>query len=369
MTDESTNPDQQPTGEEQAVDAVWIRSAALAGILFLMVMYTMYLAATLIIPIELGFLLSLVLSPLVRGMVRLRIPQVLSALVVMLSTVGLLAAALYAFAAPAAEWMDTAPTELRKLEYKLAWVKEPIQKIQDAQQQVEDLANGGPEPGANRATPKGSSFSLVDTFLGLTPDLLFGLAVVLILLFFVLASGDAFLSKMVQVTPRLHDKKRVVATARDIQRHISIYLGTITLINLTVGLVVAAAMYLLDMPNPLLWGAMVGILNFIPYLGVAASIVIVGFVSMLTFDSVNQMLLPPLVIFLVNVVEGQFLTPMIAGRQLSLSPIAVFLSLVVLGWIWGIVGMLMAVPIIATIKLVCEQIGPLENVATFLGRH
>jgi predicted PurR-regulated permease PerM len=233
-----------------------------------------------------------------------------------------------------------------------------------------EMADTHSQPGGFKEPPsQSSSVSLVDTVLSSTPELVYGLAVVLILLYFVLASGDAFLNKMVQVTPRLQDKKRVVATARDIQRDISVYLGTITLINLALAFVVATAMYLLDMPNPLLWGAMVGMLNFIPYLGVAVSVLIVGFVSLLTFDSISHALLPPLAIFLVNVIEGQFLTPIIVGRRLSLSPIAVFLSLVVLGWIWGIIGLLMAVPIIATIKLICEEIEPLNNVATFLGRH
>lgn len=348
------------------VDAIWVRSASLAGILFLLVMYTLYLAAPLVMPIVLGFLLSLVLSPVVRSMVKLRVPQTLSALLVMLSVVAVIAAAGYALAAPASEWMEKAPTELRRLEYKLAWVKEPIQKIQEAQRQVEEMTET--QPGDTQKVRDGSSFSLVDTFLGFTPDLLFGLAVTLILLFFVLASGDAFLNKMVQVTPRLHDKKRVVAAARDIQRHISIYLGTITLINIAVGAIIALLMYLLDMPNPLLWGAMVAVLNYIPYLGVGFSMLVVTFVSLLTFDSVNQILLPPLAIFMVNVIEGQILTPMIAGRQLSLSPIAVFLSLVVLGWIWGVIGVLIAVPILATVKLVCEQVEPLENIATFLDK-
>ncbi len=97
--------------------------------------------------------------------------------------------------------------------------------------------------------------------------------------------------------------------------------------------------------------------------------VIVAFVGVLTFEAPAQMLLPSLAIFLINVVEGQFITPMIAGERLAMSPIAVFLSLVVLGWIWGIIGVLIAVPILVSIKLVCAQLAPLEPTATFLGRH
>jgi predicted PurR-regulated permease PerM len=190
----------------------------------------------------------------------------------------------------------------------------------------------------------------------------------LILLFFILVSGDAFLNKLVRIAPSLDDKKRVVQAARDIQHQVSIYLGTITLINIVVGAVVAGLMHFFGVPNPILWGVMAGALNFIPYLGVAITIAVVAFVCLLTFDTIGQILLPPASIFLVNVVEGQFLTPIIAGRRLALSPVAIFLSLVVLGWIWGIIGVLIAVPVLATIKLVSEHVEPLMPLATLLGR-
>lgn len=354
-----------PTGSSPTV---WVRSAALSGIFLLMVLYTMYFTASLTMPIALAFLLSLVLSPIVRALVKLRIHQTLAALLVTLALAGGIVAGIYALAKPAAAWIERAPSELRLLEYKLAWVKQPMKEVKEAKDQVEKLTSmeeGVDSEQAGRAQP---SFSLVDMAVNRTPSLMYGSAVALILVFFLLAAGDSMLNKMVQVTPRLEDKKRVVETAREIQRHISVYLGTITAINFMVGVVVALAMYLLNMPNPLLWGAMVAILNYIPYLGVLISMLIVGFVGLLTFDSLAQALVPPAVIFGVNVIEGQLIMPIVAGRRLSLSPVAVFLSIVVLGWIWGILGVLMAVPLLASIKLVCEHVAPLNPVAIFLGR-
>lgn len=359
--------------EEQAPSpppgaAVWIRSATLVCILFLMVMYTLHLAASLFMPITLAFLLALIFSPAVRALVYLRVPHVLSAMLVMLLAVGLLGSTVYALATPAIEWVDRAPSELRRLEYKLAWVKEPIKEIQEVRDEVEELAETQPDESEAEQGALDTPLSLVDMFLGFTPDFVYGIAVTLILMFFVLAAGDSFLNKMVHLAPSLQDKKQVVSTARGIQHQISVYLATITFINTGVALVVAVAMYLLDMPSPLLWGVLVGVLNFVPYLGVAVSIVIVAFAALVTFESPTQILLPPLSILMVNIVEGQFLTPMIAGKQLSLSPVAVFLSLVVIGWMWGILGVLMAVPILATVKLVCESVAPLHAVALFLGR-
>lgn len=347
---------------------VWIRSAVLSGIFLLMVLYTMYFTASLTMPIALGFLLSLVLSPIVRLLVRLRIHQTLAALLVTLAVAGGIVAGIYALAQPAGEWIEKAPSELRRLEYKLAWVKQPIKQVKEARDQVQEIASVEEDSGAGQGGEGQPSISLVDMAINRTPGLMYGIAVALILLFFLLASGDSLLNKMVQVTPRLEDKKRVVETAREIQRHISVYLGTITAINLVVGVVTALAMYLLDMPNPLLWGAMVAILNFIPYLGVLISMVVVGFVGLLTFDSLTQALLPPAVIFGINVIEGQIIMPIVAGRRLALSPVAIFLSIVVLGWIWGIFGVLMAVPLLASVKLLCEHVVPLNPVAIFLGR-
>lgn len=366
----SPNGEQETAADPEVSQAISIHSVALSGILFLMTMYTLYFAASLIMPIVLAFLLSIVLSPAVRFMVRLRIPQTLSALLVMLGVAGVMVAGVYAFAEPAAEWMERAPAELRKLEYKLAWVKGPIKKIQETNEQVNEIAQVKEDSTqGGTAEQQQSSFSLVDSFVNRTTSVAYGTVIMLILLFFVLASGDAFLHKVVQVTPRLTDKKRVVETAREIQRHVSVYLSTITVINISVGVAAALAMFLLGVPNPVLWGAMVGILNFIPYLGPAFSILVIAFVSVLTFDSVLHMAIPPLAIFALNVVEGQFLTPILAGRRLALSPVAVFLSIVVLGWMWGAIGVLIAVPTLATIKLVCEHIDSLGTVATFLARH
>jgi predicted PurR-regulated permease PerM len=342
----------------------------LSGIFFLMVMYTLYFAASLMIPIVLAFLLSLVFAPLVRFMTGLHIPHALGALLVMLSVAAAMGGGVYAVMAPAAEWMEKAPTELRRLESKLAWVKKPIEQLNEARRKVDEFTDmdegSGDTQDTNRRQP---SFSLVETVLSRTPSLIFGIFVFLILLFFILASGDTFLNKMVQSTPRLRDKKRVVETVRDIQLHVSTYLATISFINLAVGATVALTMYLLGMPNPILWGAIAGVLNYIPYLGVAISIVIVGFVSLLTFESPGQILLPPAALLLINIVEGQIVTPIVAGRRLSLSPVAVFLAIVVLGWIWGIVGVLVAVPVLATVKLACERIEPLERIATFLSHQ
>ena len=190
----------------------------------------------------------------------------------------------------------------------------------------------------------------------------------IVLLYFLLASGDLFLRKLVRVLPRLSDKKRAIEIARQTEGHISTYLSTVTLINIALGLIVGVAMHLVGMPNAILWGVMAGLLNFIPYLGALATAGILAIVSVLTFDSLGRALVAPLLYLAINTVEGYLVTPMLLGRRLTLNPVVIFLGIILWGWLWGIPGALLAVPILATFKIFCDQIEPLAPIGEFLGR-
>jgi predicted PurR-regulated permease PerM len=190
-----------------------------------------------------------------------------------------------------------------------------------------------------------------------------------ILLYFMLASGDLVLRKTVRVLPRLQDKKRAVDIFRQAERDISTYLVTITLVNITLGAVTAAAMYLLGMPNPVLWGVLAAVLNYVPYLGPLTTFGVIALVSLLTFDQLSEAILPPLVFLGLTSLEGQVLTPLFLGRRLTLNPVAVFLALLIWGWLWGIPGILLAVPLLATFKIFCDNIEPLAPIGEFLDRR
>ncbi len=191
---------------------------------------------------------------------------------------------------------------------------------------------------------------------------------VVILVFFLLASGDLLLRKVVKITPSLRDKIKAVEIARTVEREVGRYLLTLTGINLGLGVATALAMFALGMPNALLWGAMAFALNFIPYLGATITMAILTIVAVLTFDQLGHAVLVPAVFLAITTLEGQILQPFVIGRSFSVNPVLVFLSLLFWGWMWGIAGMLMAVPILVTFKVLCAHIESLASVHEFMDR-
>ncbi|HEX5314927.1 MAG TPA: AI-2E family transporter, partial [Gammaproteobacteria bacterium] len=355
--------DEPPTPAERRV-----RSGAVIGILVLMILYTAYFAAPILIPMALAFLLSLLLSPAVGWLARLRIPRVIgAALVLALLLVGF-GAAIYGLSAPATHWVKEAPEAIAKIEKMFHSVNGSFNELQKATQKVESLPATNP-PASETPRPVkvvNANPGLVGEIFATAPDILAGVGIAIVLLYFLLAASDSFLRSLAHVVPRWSDKKRVVEVARGIQRHISAYLLTITLINLTLGLVDGLILWALGMPNPILWGAMIAIFNYVPYVGAATAIVVLTLIALLNFDGLGHVIVVPAAILAVAILEGQFLTPRIVGRRLVLSPVAVFLALVVCGWIWGIAGAIMAVPFLASFKIMCEEIEPLRPIAQFL---
>jgi predicted PurR-regulated permease PerM len=246
-------------------------------------------------------------------------------------------------------------------------VKQSVEDFSQATQKVEKITKM--EGGAASPTLKVEVQrpSLTGTVLNQTLGLAATAGAVTILLYFLLASGDLFLLKLVRILPRLADKKIAVTIVHEVQHDISYYLLTITLINAGLGTAVGLAMFGLGMPNPLLWGVMAAVFNFIPYLGAVASMIILTIVAVLTFDDLGRALLVPSVFILLTAIEGSFITPTIVGHRLTLNPVAIFIWLTLWGWLWGVPGMLLAVPLLAALKIVCDHVRPLNPIGEFLG--
>jgi predicted PurR-regulated permease PerM len=182
-----------------------------------------------------------------------------------------------------------------------------------------------------------------------------------------LASGDLFLLKLVKVLPTLDDKKLAVEIYRQIEENVSTYLAIVTLINIGFGCVIGTAMYFLGLPNSPLWGAMAAVLAYIPYLGALVGIVTVTIVAILTFDDIYRIIMVPSLYFILDNVQANLIVPMVLGRRLALNPVVIFIWLIFCGWIWGITGALLAVPLLAIIKIICDQVEQLAPLGEFLG--
>ena len=198
--------------------------------------------------------------------------------------------------------------------------------------------------------------------------LIVGFVSTFVLLYFLLASGDLFLRKTVRLIPTLRNKIQAVEVAREIQAMLGRYFFTVTVINAGLGVATAIAMQLLGMPNALLWGAMAMLLNYIPYLGPTASLVILSVAAVVTFDNLAQIWPVPAVFLTLTVLEGQLLQPVVVGRSLRMNPVMVFVAVLLLGWLWGIAGMFIAVPILATLKVICDHVERFAALGEYLGR-
>jgi predicted PurR-regulated permease PerM len=304
------------------------------------------------------------LSPAVRWLKRLRISEPVGAGLLVASLLGVVSVSAYRLSGPAAEWVARAPESIDRVRHRLEALRKPVERMTQAAQQVERATDVAPD-----RTPeveiKGPS--LVSQLFGGTTAFLNGAMVVVFLTYFLLAAGDLFLQKLVTVLPQFQDKKKAVQIARETEAQISVYLFTTVLINAGVGIVTGLVLYLLGMPNPVLWGVVAGVLNFVPYIGALVNTVVLALAALLTFDTVGRALLIPAAFLALNLIESNLVTPMILGRRMRLNTVAVFVGLIFWWYLWGIVGAIIAVPVMAALKIVCDHVESLAPFGEFLG--
>lgn len=342
-----------------------IKSVALTGLFVLAVFYTMYFMRAMLLPLVLALLLSYLLVPVVRVLDKIRIRPLFGAALVLLALIGGIGYGVSLLSEPAAGWIEKAPYSLQELKQKLLPLKKPIEKVAQASGEIDKLTEpDGPQAKPQTVVVKRSPIS--EMFFIQGPEFVASTVVMLILLYFLMAYDGVFLTKIIRITPRLGDKKRAVSIMREIETQISRYLLTITTINICLGIAVGTTVYFLGLRNPIMWGVMVAILNFVPYLGAITGIICMTLGAVLSFDSLGYALIFPASYTLIAVLEGNFITPMVLGRSLTLNPVIILIALAFWGWMWGISGMILAVPILATFKIFCHHIEPMAPVAEFM---
>jgi predicted PurR-regulated permease PerM len=336
----------------------------LNAMLMLALLYTVTLIKALIIPLVLAAFIGLALNPIVARGTRHHIPRWLGASVLMGTLITAIVTGISMLAQPAAGWLHSAPATIRSFIPKLAHITRPLEAAGRATQ---TLVNGHPVSAAAGQSPSDVAFSLWDV-LGNAPKVLAAVLTVLLLVYFFLVYGDLILRRLVEIAPSFGYKRHAVTIVRGIQTEVSRYILTTVVINASLGALTAGMLFLLHMPDPLLWGTVAMFANFIPYVGAIVTTTTLLLVGLVHFDDVAHALLPALCFAGMTGVEGNLIAPMILGRRMRVSPIAILIWLLIWGWLWGVPGALLAVPMLTSFKLIAERVRGWEWFARMVQR-
>jgi predicted PurR-regulated permease PerM len=343
-----------------------VHSITLTGLFVLAVFYTLHLGRVVFLPITLALLFAVLFAPLLRRLKQLYIPEPVSAAILLSLVVATVGYGGSRLAEPASDWAARVPDAFRQAESKLRVFKEPMQEVTKATELLSKATTLDGTKKVQQVEVKNDAWPM--KFFSVTGELIVEIATTVILLYFLLSSGDLFLQKLVKALPSWSDKRRAVEIVRQIEAQLFQYLFTVTCINVGLGTLVGAGMYLLGMPNPILWGAMAALLTFIPYLGHMFGIVVVMLVAAITFDGLSSIFMVGAVYGGLALLEGWLVTPMILGQRLEINPVVLIVGLMLWGWIWGIGGALLAVPILVAFKIFCDHVEPLASVGDFIGK-
>jgi predicted PurR-regulated permease PerM len=307
----------------------------LGGLFVLALLTAAYVAREIVLPLVFAIILKLLLQPALRILERVHVPRMLAALLLILALFGTIIGLGTAISGPARTWAAKLPEGIPRLQERLSFMREPIDTLQRFLQQVEDFGATGPSPNAAASAP--GSTLLTTLFTG-TRNFASGFFTTVLFLFFLLVSGDIFLLRLVEILPRFSSKRQVVEISQQVESDISAYLVTITTMNAAVGIAMALAMWLTGVGDPILWGTVAFLLNYVPILGPALGVLIFLFAGLLTIDSLWQALLPAALYLAFHLIEGETVTPMLLAKRFTLNPVLVIISLVFWFWMWGIPG-------------------------------
>jgi predicted PurR-regulated permease PerM len=335
----------------------------LGGLFLIAVLAVFYVASELLLPIVLAIVLKLLLQPLVRLLEDVHVPKPIGAILAIVLVLGVFAGTISVLAGPAVSWAGKLPEAIPKLSNSLSMLQEPINAAKSALAQVGLLETGS---GGGSQMPSLRPMSLMGAVFTSTAAATAGLLTTLVILFYLLVAGETFLRRMVEILPRFKDKRAAVELSQHIERDVSAYLLTVATINLVVGIATGIDMWLCGVDSPVLWGALACVLNFVPILGPMIGMVIFLMASVLSLGVVWHALLPVGLFFIIHVIEGEFATPMLLARRFTINPVAVILSLIFWYWMWGMTGAVLAVPMLATIKITCDDLRPLRALGHLL---
>ena len=356
----AATPDKTPRPRPRASTALVVLATLAAG-------YTLWAAQELLLPVLLALFFALIGNPILRLLRRLWIPRFVGAVLVL--SVGMLVTYQLGrqLVTPAAEWVRQVPSQMRDLAPKLRSLVKPVQEANRAAENIARAAGGETTTRPVQVVKTEGSESY--RALSATPRLVASIVAVVLLTFFFMVYGQSLQKNAIALLPGRQQQRLTVEILQSIEHEISRYVLTISLINSVFGLVYAAVLhFVLDVPpdDALLWGTMAALLNFAPYVGPLIGMGVMLLMGFVSYAEPWQSLLPAVVYLGLHTLEGQLITPIILGARMALSPLVLILSLMVFGWLWGIIGLLLAVPLLVCVKLVLARVEGFEGWARLL---
>jgi predicted PurR-regulated permease PerM len=345
-----------------------LRTIFLGGLLTLAILAACYGAAEIILPIVLGFVLNLVFQPVMRVLERVGLPRVLAALIIVIALIALFVGIGLLLSGPLTDWIGRLPQTLPRIQQRLSFINSAVKSAQRAFEHIQNLAPGtgaGPGSGAHQVAVQSSS--LPEKVLSQVRLVAGGAFETLLVMFFVLVSGETFLRRLVEILPRFEDKRRAVDISQEIEHDISVYLGTITMMNTLVGIAAGAMAWLVGLGDPLLWGTVAFLLNYVPILGPTAGVIVFFVAGLVTLDTLWAAFLPAALYLMIHVAEGETVTPMLLAKRFTVNPVLIMVGVIFWYWMWGVCGAILSTPMLAMTKIVCDRIEGLKPVGHFIG--
>ena len=340
--------------ERLEMPLAWDARTIFLGILCLIaVLACLYVAQDIVVPVVLALVLKLLFQPLVSLLERFHVPRVAGALIALAVLLSVFIGLGTLLSSPAAQWVSQLPQTWPQLQQKFAFIRDPVEHVQRTLDQM------GVRLGS-RSSLLSNPIGMATAVLGGTGTIAAHLLETLLVLFYLLVFGEIFLRRLVEVLPRFSDKREAVRISLRVERDLSAYLLTITVINTAVGCATAGVMWLCDVPGPVLWGVVAFCLNFVPILGPFCGIILFLAVGLISKGPDWAALLPAAVYFGIHVLEGEIVTPMLLANRFTINPVAVILSLIFWYWMWGVPGAILAVPMLTIIKIVSDRLRPLR---------
>jgi len=321
----------------------------------LLLVAALYLTRAIVLPIVLAILLKLLLQSGMRRLEKIHVPRMIAAMAMITVLFITLVSMGTALSGPAHDWANKLPEGLPRLRERLSVIAVPVESVQHFLRNAESYVHVTTTE-TNPATPMASGLSEL-LFAG-TASFASGLFMTVIVLFFLLMSGDLFLRRLVEVLPRFRDKRVAVMISQQIENNIAAYLKTITVMNAFVGIGTGLVSWATGLDNPVLWGVLAFFLNYIPIIGPIICLGVLLLAGMLRIESLWASFMPAAGFFLIHLMEGQFITPILVARRFTLNPVVVIISLIFWYWMWGVPGAVLAVPVLAMIKIICDSIPP-----------